>query len=155
MKESPTYPLILCDKSGYLDLIDHDDNLAHTNVLGFLKGAYLGFTAYDNHGNTWTVKQLKTTYRINGLTRLLAYTIYNPIIKVTFQWKKGRGYQFDRLKQKIVKQIDKDDDVLTQYEDGEVIKQEIQKCESFSELIFILNKFIFQINEQELLQNQG
>jgi hypothetical protein len=154
MTDTPTFPLVLCDNSGYLDLLDNGNGLAQTNVLGFLKGAFLGFTTYDSNGMTWTVNELKTTYRINGLTRFLAYTVYNPIINVTFQWRKGKAYKFDDLKHKISRQIDKDDDVLTQYEDGEFIKQEIHKSKSFSELVAVLNKYVFKVNEEELLKEQ-
>ena len=154
MTDTPTFPLILCDNSGYLDLLDNEKGLAQTNVLGFLKGAFLGFTAYDGNGITWTVNELKTTYRINGLTRFLAYTIYNPIIKVTFQWRKGKAYKFDDLKHKLSKQVDKDDDVLTQYKEGEFIKQEIHKSESFSEIVAVLEKCVFKVNEQKLQQEQ-
>jgi hypothetical protein len=154
MTDIPTFPLILCDSSGYLDLIDNEKGLAQTNVLGFLKGAFLGFTAYDSTGLTWTVDELNTTYRINWLTKVLAYTIYNPIIKVTFQWRKGKAYKLDDLKRKVSKQVDKDDDVLTQYEAGKFIKQEIHKSESFSEIVAVLSKYVFKVNEQELLQEQ-
>jgi hypothetical protein len=154
MTDSPTFPLILCDSSGYLDLIDNEKDLAQTNVLGFMKGAFLGFTAYDMSGIMWTVGELKTSYHINGLTKFLAHTIYNPSIKVTFQWKKGNAYKLDDLKRKISKQIDKDDDVLTQYEEGNFIKQEIHKSPSFLGVVAILYKYVFKVNEQELQQEQ-
>jgi len=147
MTDTPSYPLILSDKSGYLDLIDDKESLAQTNVLGFVKGAYLGFTAYDDNGDTWIVNELKTTYPINGLTKLLAHTIYNPFINVTFKWKKEKSYKLNDLKRIIARQVDKGDDVLTQYEDGEVIKKEIERCESFPDMIFVRNKFIFKVNK--------
>lgn len=68
---------------------------------------------------------------------------------------KGKAYKLDKLKRKIVKLVDKDDDGLTQYEDGEVIKKELDLCESFPEIIFVLKKFIFKVNEEELPREKG
>ncbi len=112
-------------------------------MLGFIKGAYRKFTAFDGEGNSWIVKNLKTSYPINGFTRFLAHTIYNPFIDITFEWQKGKKYKLEDLKRKIDSMIDLDNDVLTQHQEPEIIKNEIRACESFALIVTTLRKHVF------------
>lgn len=148
MTNRPTYPIILTDPGGYLDLIDNEDGLTDSNVLGLIKEVQKNFQAYDKDGFLWRVSEIDSNYRINALTKLLAYTVYNPIIKVSLTWTKIGGYKLDELKKDICNQTDRDDDVITQFSDGEVIKEKVKECDSFDDLIRILNKYIFKVDEK-------
>lgn len=147
MTNRPTYPIILTDPSGYLDLIDNEDGLTDSNVLGLIKEVQKNFQAYDKDGFLWRVSEIDSNYRINALTKLLAYTVYNPIIKVSLAWTRIGVYKLDELKTDICNQTDKDDDVITQFEDGEVIKDNLKTCDSFDDIVRILNKYVFKVDE--------
>jgi hypothetical protein len=146
MTSRPTFPLIVIDDSGYLDLIENEEHLTNTNALGLIKGFYKNFRGYDRNGSTWKVRTIESRYKITGLTKFLAYTVYNPSIKVTLTWAIGREYKIDDLKKGINKQVDKDDDTLTQFEEADVIKNEISNCNSFDDIIVTLNKYIFKVD---------
>ncbi|MBL7842903.1 MAG: hypothetical protein JNK44_03500 [Cyclobacteriaceae bacterium] len=155
MTDRPTYPIILTDSTtGYLDLIDNGDYLTNSNVLGLIKQVQKNFQAYDKDGLLWKVDKVDSNYKVSGLTKFLAYTFYNPQIRVTITWTKVSNYTLDDLKQDINTQVDKDDDIITQFEEGEIIKREIENCDSFDNIIKTLNKYVFKVNEEELWKEQ-
>lgn len=155
MKDRPTYPVILTENStSYLDLIDNEDSLTNSNVLGLIKGGHKKFQAYDKDGHLWKVDKVSSNYKLNGLIKFLAYTVCNPEIKVTIRWAKISDYKLLDLKSDIIKQVDRDDDIITQFEEGEIIKGKIENCDSFDNIIKTLNKYVFIVNEDELWKEQ-
>jgi hypothetical protein len=147
MTDRPLYPMILTDNTtGYLDLIEDNDYLINSNALGLIKQVQKNIQAYDKNGILWKVDKANSNYRINSLTRFLAYTVYNPKIKVIITWAKVGHYDLEDLKRCVNRQVDRDDDILTQFENGEIIKGKIENCESFDDIIKALNKYIFNVN---------
>ena len=155
MTDKPTYPIILTDNTtGYLDLIDNEDFLTNSNAFGLVKGVHKNFQAYDKDGRLWKIDKVDSNYKVNGLTKFLAYTVYNPKVKVTIGWTKIADYKLDDLKKDISKQVDRDDDIITQFEEGEIIKGKIENCDSFDNIINTLDKYVFTVNEEELWKEQ-
>jgi hypothetical protein len=155
MTSITTYPIILTDNTtGYLDLIDNGDRLKNSNALGLIKGVHKNFQAYDKDGGLWKVDKVNSSFKVNGLSKFLAYTVYNPKVKVTIEWRKITDYKLDDLKKDINKQVDRDDDILTQFEEGEIIKEQVEKCDSFDNIIKTLEKYVFKVNEEELWKEQ-
>lgn len=155
MTDRPTYPIILTDNTtGYLDLVENGDSLTNSNALGLIKGVHKNFQAYDKDGRLWKVDKVDSNYQVNGLTKFLAYTVYNPKVKVTIGWTKIADYKLDDLKKDINKQVDRDDDIITQFEEGETIKGQIENCDSFDNIIKTLGKYVFKVNEEELWKEQ-
>ena len=155
MTDRPTYPIILTDDTtGYLDLVDNGDSLNNSNALGLIKGVHKNFQAYDKDGLLWRIEKVDSNYRVNGLTKFLAYTVYNPKINVVLTWKRIGDYKLDVLKNDISKQTDRDDDIITQFEEGEVIKEKVKKCDSFDDIVRTLNKYVFKVDEEELWKEQ-
>ena len=68
--------------------------------------------------------------------------------------EKNRWVQTGQLKKDIFQQTDRDDDFLTQFEEGKVIKEKVKECESFDDIIRTLNKYVFKVNEEELGKEQ-
>ena len=150
-----TYPIILTDNTtGYLDLVENGDRLKNSNALGLIKGVHKNFQAYDKDGRLWKIDKVNSSFKVNGLSKFLAYTVYNPKVKVTIEWTKVTDYKLDDLKKDISKQVDRDDDILTQFEEGEIIKEQVEKCDSFDNIIKTLEKYVFKVNEEELWKEQ-
>ena len=142
--------LIVIDNNGYLDLTDAPlTELKQCSAFNLFRGFYLQVRYYDENGIIWKASKISSEYPNNIWTRFLAYTIYNPTIKVDVNWSK-ESYKLEALKNDIKFQIDKDDDILTQFVEGEIIKQAIDNCVSFEEIIHILNKYIFKVDEEIL-----
>ncbi len=79
---------------------------------------------------------------------------YNPQIRVTLKWTKIGDYKLGDLKNDIFKQTDRDDDIITQFEEGEIIKEKVKDCDSFDDIIWTLNKYVFKVDEEELWKEQ-
>ncbi len=151
MTNRPTFPIILVDnKSDYLDLVDNGDILTNFNVLGLIKGSYKNVKAYDKDGHLWKIDKVDSNYKLNGITKFLAYSVYNPKIKVAISWMKIVDYKLDELKSDISMQVDRDDDIITQFVNGEFIKHKIEKCDSFGDIVKTLDKYVFKVNEEEI-----
>jgi|GEM_PF-6539080 len=142
--------LIVIDNNGYLDLTDAPlTDLMQCSAFILFRGFYRQVRYFDENGIIWKTTKISSEYPNNIWTRFLAYTIYNPTIKVDVNWSK-ESYKLEALKNDIKFQIDKDDDILTQFAEGEIIKQAIDNCISFDEIIHILNKYIFKVDEEIL-----
>ncbi len=101
MNDKPDYPIILTDdKTGNLELVENGDHyiLTTTTVLGLFKASHKRFKAYDKDGYVWKIDNVESNYKINRLSKFLAYTIYNPQVKISLRWTKIREYQIDELK---------------------------------------------------------
>ncbi|MGB0521688.1 MAG: hypothetical protein ACPGJS_01950 [Flammeovirgaceae bacterium] len=155
MSNKPQIPIILIDEStGFLDLVESHDMLSSSSVLGFIKETHKRFRAYDKNGICWGIGEVKSDYKINRLTKLLAYTFYNPEITITLTWTELHEYTLADLKKKINQQIKRDDDVITQFEEGEIIIQKINNCNSFDAIVTALEKYVFKVDEEQLWKEQ-
>jgi hypothetical protein len=157
MNNKPNYPIILTeDITWTLDLIETDDrhSLTNTTALGLIKDIYKKYKVYDKDGLLWIIDKVDSNYKLNGLKKFLARTIYNPFVKVTLTWKKIGEYNLDELKKDICNQVDKDDDIITQWEEGDFIKHKIKNCNSFDDIVATLNKYVFKVDEEKLWKEQ-
>lgn len=84
----------------------------------------------------------------------MAHTFYNPVIEVEPEWTKQGGYQLQELKAGINQCVDKDDDIITQFVDADTFKTVVSKATSFNDLYNALNKYVFEVNEDELWKEQ-
>ena len=157
MNDKPDYPIILTDDTtGNLELVENSDHyiLTTTTVLGLFKASHKRFKAYDKDGYVWKIDNVESNYKINRLSKFLAYTIYNPQLKISLRWTKIREYQIDELKTDIYNQVDKDDDIITQWEEADFIKQRIETCKSFDAIVETLNRYVFKVDEEQLWKEQ-
>lgn len=59
-------------------------------------------------------------------------------------------FEIDEIKSELIKCIEKDDDILTQFVDTKKIKNLINEANSFETLYDILNRYVFEYNEEEI-----
>jgi len=69
--------------------------------------------------------------------RLLASTLYNPRVKVRYEYS-ATNYSLDDLKRALTKAIDRDDDILTQFREADDLKSRVAKASSFDDVIAVL-----------------
>jgi hypothetical protein len=85
---------------------------------------------------------------------LLAKTIYNPKLDATLEWRKIGNYNIAELKEAINRCVDKDDDIITQFAEGETIKEAVNSSDSFTKITKVLKKYVFEVNEEEMWQEK-
>ena len=69
--------------------------------------------------------------------------------RINLIWKKHETYKLTELKDKIKKCIDLDDDILTQFVEADFFKYNIEKASNFSEIVEALNKYRFEVENEE------
>jgi hypothetical protein len=151
----PTFPIIIISDNKWIDLIPEENNLFKVATSALTDPRIFEDTiAFDSNGNKWTYKQTTDKFKNTLLTRILAKTFYNPLLDATVLWTSHGTYKIEELKIKFKKCVDEDDDIITQFEEGSVIKTEIDNSQTFDDLIKILNKYIFDVNEEEIWKEQ-
>jgi hypothetical protein len=150
----PKFPIITIYKLQGLEIINDDIALRNVSTLSFLSQSKAEYKIYDSNGKIWTLEFINNLIKTNFITRFLANTFYNPIVKVDLEWEEEGFYNLNELKNDISLCIDKDDDILTQYEEASVIKNAISNSNTFDDILFTLNKYIFDVNEEELWKEQ-
>ncbi len=137
-----------------VDVIPSKSYLTRSTVLGVLKGMD-GIVTYDAQGQKWKCEITSEKAKNTFATRLLANTFYNPEVAVRYKWEKIGQYQLSELRDSLNVCIDEDDDLLTQFVEGEYLKEAINNCSTFEDVYQTLNKYVFDANEEEIWDEQG
>ena len=132
MNAQPSYPLLVVDPKGWLEL-RADGSKSRFSLYGALNTKR--WTGYDSAGEQWRVAPDSFSNRDAWWTRLLANTVYNPRFDAQLRWEASGRYTFEDLQKLICSLVDKDDDLLTQFVDGDRLKSTVRACKTFDELI--------------------
>jgi len=136
-----------------LNLVPMKGHLSKATALGFIRQTEQK-VAFDGNGKKWTYRLTSVKFRDSFVTRLLAHTFYNPVIDVEPEWTMQGNYGLQELQAVINQCVDKDDDIITQFVDADTIKAAVLKANSFDDLYDTLNKYVFEVNEDELWKEQ-
>jgi len=149
---TPKFPIISFYNNG-VDIIPDESYLTKATVLGLLKGKNGSF-AFDKCGNKWSYELTSVKVKDNFVTRLLAKTLYNPLVDVQPLWSKVDKYELQELKTILTDYIDKDDDILTQFISPEKLKQIILNSTLFDDIYNALKKFVFEVDEEQMWKQE-
>jgi len=149
----PKFPIIMLDNQA-VDIIPSKSYLTRSTVLGVLRGMD-GIVTYDAQGQKWKCELVSEKVKNTFVTRLLANTFYNPEVDVRYKWDKIGQYELPEVRSSLSVYIDEDDDLLTQFVEGEYLKEAINNCGTFEDVYQTLNKYVFDANEEEIWDEQG
>jgi len=105
------------------------------NRLALITNHDSRWNAYDCEGKLWGYRWERSSKRHSIVSRLLAHTIYDPCCMVAVSWTPIRDYRFDELRRLYLDAIADDDDILTQFVDGEELIERVSACVQFDELL--------------------
>jgi hypothetical protein len=151
--DKPVFPLINIYDSYHVDLLTSDANLFKSTAAEFLD-MNAESLVYDAAGNAWRYRLVAKSFKNTLLRRLLAYTVYNPEYETHPVWIKIGQYELDDLKDALKNCVDRDDDVITQYEDADIIKREIDISFTFPDMLDVLNKYVFDVRLDEIAKER-
>jgi hypothetical protein len=137
-----------------VDIIPSKSYLTRSTVLGVLRGMD-GIVTYDAQGQKWKCELVSEKVKNTFVIRLLANTFYNPEVDVRYKWHKIGQYQLPEVRGSLSVCIDEDDDLLTQFVEGEYLKEAINNCGTFEDVYQTLNKYVFDAKEEEIWDEQG
>jgi hypothetical protein len=104
---------------------------------------------FDSQGVKWQFQYTSPSLKNNFWNELR-----NPIMDASAEWEKLSCYTIDDLRKELFILIDKDDEVMTEYEQGKFLKSVLKSCDSFDEICKSLNKYVLEVNETELWHEQ-
>jgi len=146
---SPQFPLLVVGDQDALEFIDSDfTNPGRAQLLSVLLPP-ASTLYYDSAGVKWSVRVTPMKAYTGVWSRFLARVV-NPWVPIASEWIRISEYNIEELKSGINHQVDKDDDILTQFEEAEVIKAGISASKSFQEIRDVLNKYVYQVDEESL-----
>ena len=149
--DTPTYPLFhITPDSLYCDLVPEASSLSKWTALAVQKFRPKASVFYDTNLTKWSIQKISTDKDFNWLDRLMMHTFYNPLVKVQIQWVSQGAYDMTQLKDKIVKCIQEDDDVLTQFVEADFFIKKVNVCTKFSDLTDIFEKYVIDFDEESM-----
>jgi hypothetical protein len=69
---------------------------------------------------------------------MLAATVYNPRVRVQFEYERAGRYALDDLKAAFGAALEADDDVLTQFHEPEELRVKLAAATSFADVAAVL-----------------
>jgi hypothetical protein len=148
---NPPLPLIAITNDT-VDLITEDYPLDKATALGLLKSSADEAFYFDKQGTVWKSIIFSDTYKLTAINKLLAKTFYNPIIKVKRDCMHQHSYELEELKKQLCVIIDKDDDILTQFVEAEMLKGKVNACTDFKCIVDTLIRYIFKQTKNKLIK---
>jgi len=138
MNEGPTFPAFeIIGKERCLELHKSPDTFKMTTRLAVFHEFYKDVKFYDSEGYCWSVESVESDMKATFFNKLLAHTFYNPSVSFIPHWRKEGKYKLDELKSLYVNAVQQDDDILTQFVDGEQLIQRVNAVKSIKDLIAV------------------
>jgi hypothetical protein len=143
---TPPLPIVTIYREKGIDILNGEYPLDQTTLYGYIRHNSDKAIYYDKDGFKWTSEIYSQKFQPSFLTKLLARTFYNPIIKVERTWTKIGRYTLPELIEKVNHCIDLDDDLLTQFIGASELKLKVKQSKSFEELVKLLFDYVFKPN---------
>ena len=135
MSELPKAPIFYWNpKSGYFDMEENPKTTSMANTLGLLGDGDANSIVYASDGVVWSFR-FERPRKTQGIWTKLLAQVYNPLFEVGVTWTRERTYELDELLAAYLKGVEEDDDILTQFVDGDKISRRIKACKSFQDLV--------------------
>jgi hypothetical protein len=151
----PAFPLICISKGTDLEIIPDENCFSKIRTSALIDTNFFTDTFFfDKNNIIWSHKQVSDKFKNNFFTKLLAMTFYNPLLDTKVIWNKVGTYYIKELQDQLKYCVDKDDDIITQFEEADVIKLSLEQAMTFDDILKVLNKYVFDVNEEELWKEQ-
>ena len=140
---TPCFPIISIYSNSDVKILESEYPLKLMSLHEYLKQKVSRTVYYDKAGLRWTLSIHSEKYKSTFITKLLARTVYSPIILVKRTWTLDGPYSLIELIKKINHRIELDRDIITQYIGVDELKAKVTRCTTFENIIKVLNNDIF------------
>jgi hypothetical protein len=107
-------------------------------ALGYHRAWWHASTFFHADGYRYAVSAAVPARPLGAWSRMLAATVYNPRVRVQFEYERARRYTLDDLKAAFGAALEADDDVLTQFHEPEELRGKLAAAASFAEVTAVL-----------------
>ena len=121
----------------FAELMGRLDAPDQTTALGYHRESWRGIRYYHRDGLRFEAVAAVPERPLGGLSKLLT-PIYNPHIKVRYEFGPGVAYDLEELKRGVAAAIRADDDNLTQFHDAEDLLAELERATEFDHVAAVL-----------------
>jgi hypothetical protein len=110
-----------------------------TTAAAFHKEWWRSVLFFHRDGHCYRVASAVPVQRLTPLSKVLANTFYNPKLTVRYDYRSTGPYELLELCQALINAIDKDDDILTQFHEGDELKRRLKLARSFEDVVDVLD----------------
>lgn len=107
-------------------------------ALGYHRAWWLASTFFHADGYRYAVSAAVPDRPLGAWSRMLAATVYNPRVRVQFEYHRAERYTLDDLKAAFGAALAADDDVLTQFHEPEELRGKLAAASSFADVAAVL-----------------
>jgi hypothetical protein len=109
-----------------------------TSAYEFHKPWWRGAILFHRDGNRYEVASALPTQPLATFSKLLAATFHNPQLTARYEYRSLGPYELGALKQALLRAIDEDDDVLTQFHDAEELQRRTRAATTYDDVVAVL-----------------
>lgn len=145
---TPTFPIISIYDNRDLKVLESEYPLKLMSLHEYFIQKNARTVYYDKNGLKWKLSIHSEKYKPTFVTKLLARTIYSPIIMVQRTWTLIGPYFLDEVINKINYRLELDRDIITQFIGVDELKAKVTCCTTFESITKFMNEYIFKPGPQ-------
>ena len=125
---------------GGVELLPSLEPLRRMNRRAIFNRTWESVTIYREDGRTLRIHPKESERPKKNLWSVLVAFFYDPPVKVHFLYEESGNYELDEIKTKILEYVSEDDDILTQFLNGDQIQALFAQSIAFSDLVAAIEK---------------
>lgn len=134
---SERWNVVAVGPNGWADVKEQLETSGRHTALGFHKAWWRGVRFFHRDGSVYEVESAIPERRLGLISKVLAYTVFNPRLSIRYQYRRGAPYELSALAGAVAEAIEKDDDILTQFAEREDVLAEVRAATSFDAVVAV------------------
>lgn len=132
---SERWNVVVVGPNGWADVREQLETSGRHTVLGFHKAWWRGVRFFHRDGSVYEVESAIPERELGLVSKLLAYTIFNPRLSIRYEYCRRGPYELGSLAAAVAEAIEKDDDILTQFADRDDLLDVVSSSTSFDAVV--------------------
>ncbi|GMU66807.1 MAG: hypothetical protein AMXMBFR36_30810 [Acidobacteriota bacterium] len=127
--------MVAVGPNGWADVKEQLETSGRHTALGFHKAWWRGVRFFHRDGSLYEVESALPERELGLISKALAYTIFNPRLYIRYQYRRRGSYEIGTFAAAVAEAIEKDDDILTQFADRDVLLEEVKTATNFDTVV--------------------
>jgi hypothetical protein len=136
--EELAFPALIVADDGWVQYVGAATSLARWTPSAIRSYNKRRVVAFDKAGKPWLIESIAPRQRRHVLLRLVDPVWSNPRITARILLSAMPGDAVQILQDALLVSIDADDDILTQWEEADELRQQVLAANSFSSVLNVL-----------------
>lgn len=131
--------IIVVGENGWVDQQEQLEAQLRAKAYGFFRAWWTGVTYFHRDGRRYRVVAVRPSRHLGIVARVLASTVYNPRLEFTIEYDGGVPYELPHLRDAVAAAIRRDDDILTQFHEPDILIARVDQAQSFDDVLAVLD----------------